>query len=93
MQFHIRKNIIPFLPSTLHVPVEDALERDRLRRMPNTFLPPILQGRRNSMEGVILLGDSWNMRHPLTGGTYTAHFVFLCINGHMAFRWHDGSFK
>jgi squalene monooxygenase len=39
--------------------------------MPNSFLPPAEQGGNQSKEGVILLGDSWNMRHPLTGGGMT----------------------
>ena len=39
--------------------------------MPNTFLPPAKQGTKHTKEGVILVGDSWNMRHPLTGGGMT----------------------
>ena len=39
--------------------------------MPNSFLPPVEQGGRHTKEGVILLGDAWNMRHPLTGGGMT----------------------
>ena len=39
--------------------------------MPNSFLPPIEQGSSHSKEGAILIGDSWNMRHPLTGGGMT----------------------
>ena len=39
--------------------------------MPNSFLPPVEQGGRHAKEGVILLGDAWNMRHPLTGGGMT----------------------
>jgi squalene monooxygenase len=39
--------------------------------MPNSFLPSIEQGGPHSKEGVILLGDAWNMRHPLTGGGMT----------------------
>jgi squalene monooxygenase len=39
--------------------------------MPNSFLPPVEQGSRHTKEGVILLGDAWNMRHPLTGGGMT----------------------
>jgi squalene monooxygenase len=39
--------------------------------MPNSFLPPVEQGGPHSKEGVILLGDAWNMRHPLTGGGMT----------------------
>lgn len=39
--------------------------------MPNSFLPPVKQGGTATKEGCILLGDSWNMRHPLTGGGMT----------------------
>lgn len=39
--------------------------------MPNSFLPSVQQGNPLSKSGVILLGDSWNMRHPLTGGGMT----------------------
>jgi len=42
--------------------------------MPNTYLPPAKQGTKHTKEGVILLGDSWNMRHPLTGGGMTVAF-------------------
>ena len=38
--------------------------------MPNSFLPAVQQGKQTK-EGVILVGDSWNMRHPLTGGGMT----------------------
>ena len=31
--------------------------------MPNSFLPPVP----NPKSGVLLLGDAFNMRHPLTG--------------------------
>jgi squalene monooxygenase len=39
--------------------------------MPNSFLPPTRQARPAGREGVVLLGDAWNMRHPLTGGGMT----------------------
>jgi squalene monooxygenase len=39
--------------------------------MPDSFLLPVEQGGPHSKEGVILLGDAWNMRHPLTGGGMT----------------------
>lgn len=51
--------------------IHDALDKDRIRRMPNSFLPAVMQGSKHTKEGVILLGDSWNMRHPLTGGGMT----------------------
>ncbi|KAJ3496117.1 hypothetical protein NLJ89_g10531 [Agrocybe chaxingu] len=70
----ILDEILPQLPSSLHLPIQTALEKDRLRRMPNSFLPPIEQGTNNTKEGAILIGDSWNMRHPLTGGGMTVAF-------------------
>jgi squalene monooxygenase len=36
--------------------------------MPNSYLPP---HRQEGHPGVILMGDSLNMRHPLTGGGMT----------------------
>ena len=62
---------MPQLPAALHVAIREALDRDRLRRMPNSFLPSVEQGGKRTKEGVFLLGDSWNMRHPLTGGGMT----------------------
>ncbi|KAI0821747.1 squalene monooxygenase [Trametes gibbosa] len=64
---YILTKVVPALPASLHLPAQKAIENDRLRRMPNSFLPPAKQGT-VTKEGVILLGDSWNMRHPLTGG-------------------------
>ncbi|KAA1470077.1 squalene epoxidase [Dentipellis sp. KUC8613] len=74
LKSHILDEILPGLPSALHLPIQKALEKDRLRRMPNSFLPPSEQGGRHTKEGVILVGDAWNMRHPLTGGGMTVAF-------------------
>ncbi|GJE95952.1 squalene monooxygenase [Phanerochaete sordida] len=79
LKAHILDNVLPALPSALHIPVQKALENDRLRRMPNSFLPPTEQGGRHSKEGVLLLGDSWNMRHPLTGGGMMCAFNDVVI--------------
>ena len=68
MQAHILSNIVPQLPAALHLPIQNALDAERLRRMPNSFLPPVEQG---ATCGALLLGDAWNMRHPLTGGGMT----------------------
>ncbi|KAG1724534.1 squalene epoxidase [Suillus lakei] len=65
---HIITEILPSLPTQLHEPIRAALSADRVRRMPNSFLPPVSQTHKR---GVILLGDAWNMRHPLTGGGMT----------------------
>lgn len=50
--------------------------------MPNSFLPPSMQGTGSSPRGAIMVGDAWNMRHPLTGGGMTVAFndVVLLTN-------------
>ncbi|KAJ7022067.1 squalene epoxidase-domain-containing protein [Mycena alexandri] len=71
LKAHILANIAPQLPASVQLPLKNALDKDRLRRMPNSYLPTIPQGRASSKPGVIFIGDSWNMRHPLTGGGMT----------------------
>jgi 2-polyprenyl-6-methoxyphenol hydroxylase-like FAD-dependent oxidoreductase len=71
-QGHILANIVPQLPPSLQAGVRTFLEKDRLKKMPNSFLPPTRQAKAGAVkEGVVLIGDSWNMRHPLTGGGMT----------------------
>ncbi|KAF4562613.1 Squalene epoxidase [Pleurotus pulmonarius] len=70
-QSHILTEIIPQLPPSLRLPATRAVQFDRLRRMPCPFLTAISQHARHTKPGAILLGDAWNMRHPLTGGGMT----------------------
>ena len=56
-------HLVPILADHIIGPFKSALAEGRLRAMPNSFLPPIP----NPKPGVILLGDAFNMRHPLTG--------------------------
>lgn len=58
------ERIYPQLPEHLKEPFLEALQNDRLRSMPASFLPPSPVNK----PGVLLLGDAYNMRHPLTGG-------------------------
>ena len=56
---------------SLQKPFEEAVTSyDRLKSMPNSFLPPSM----NKIDGLIMLGDAMNMRHPLTGGGMTVAF-------------------
>ncbi|KAI5887401.1 SE-domain-containing protein [Schizophyllum commune H4-8] len=115
---HIASQLVPQLPETLRGSILDALNDPgaRLRRMPNSFLPPAPQHTFSPSHltlplyilytilwpfislftlsssiaqpapatkdgkpapstarkrGVILVGDAYNMRHPLTGGGMT----------------------
>ncbi|KAK3671933.1 Squalene epoxidase [Recurvomyces mirabilis] len=67
---HLKNIVLPSLPAAVRPSFELALERDKLRSMPNSFLPPTT----NKTPGMILLGDAMNMRHPLTGGGMTVAF-------------------
>ncbi|KAJ3765233.1 squalene epoxidase [Lentinula raphanica] len=73
---HILNRIVPQLPSMLHTAVTDAVQEGSFRKMPNSFLPSVMQGGNEfgTKEGVFLVGDAWNMRHPLTGGGMTVAF-------------------
>lgn len=58
------EKIHPQLPDHIKQPFLLAIQNDRLRTMPASFLPPSPVNK----SGVLLLGDAYNMRHPLTGG-------------------------
>nr|BDI08703.1 squalene epoxidase [Pagrus major] len=61
---YMAEKICPQLPEHLKESFMVALQNDRLRSMPASFLPPSPVNK----PGVLLLGDAYNMRHPLTGG-------------------------
>lgn len=44
-------------------PFKESVEDGRIRSMPNSFLPPVPSPK----PGSLILGDAFNMRHPLTG--------------------------
>lgn len=66
-------NIVPFVPKHVQAPLIHTLNtcgpesECRLRALPCCFLPPAPI----CTPGAILLGDAFNMRHPLTGGGMT----------------------
>lgn len=67
LRSYLETIVRPQLPEQVQKSFMLALETERLRSMPNSFLPPST----SSELGVILLGDAMNMRHPLTGGGMT----------------------
>lgn len=64
------EKIYPQLPDHLKEPFLEATQNSRLRSMPASFLPPSPVNKR----GVLLLGDAYNIRHPLTGGGMSVAF-------------------
>lgn len=71
---YIENEVLPIIPKSVQSSFYDALQSERLRSMPNNFLPPSI----NINEGLILLGDAMNMRHPLTGGKQI-YYQLTCI--------------
>ncbi|KAI4637387.1 hypothetical protein J4E83_000203 [Alternaria metachromatica] len=67
---HMLNVALPQLPACVQPAFRKAIEAGKLRSMPNSFLPPTTQ----KQAGLIFLGDSMNMRHPLTGGGMTVAF-------------------
>lgn len=66
---YLTNDVLPNLPEELHQSFKEAIASKKFRAMPNQFLSAAKQGLKN--RGFIMLGDSLNMRHPLTGGGMT----------------------
>jgi len=67
---HLFEHVLPQLPEQIHKSFVDAVKERRFKLMPNRslFARPYL------IAGAMLVGDSLNMRHPLTGGGMTVAF-------------------
>ncbi|KAI9105297.1 squalene epoxidase-domain-containing protein [Phlyctochytrium arcticum] len=70
LQQYLEDKVMPQLPKSIQPSFKSALQSQRIRSMPNSFLPPST----NTRSGVVYLGDAMNMRHPLTGGGMTVAF-------------------
>jgi len=82
LQKYFIDTVVPQLPPEVGKAVKHAAETQEPMTMPNRTLDS--QAPRET--GAILLGDSWNMRHPLTGGGMTvalrdAELLTLLLNG------------
>ena len=60
---YLREIIVPQIPEGLQIAMREAIDAGRIRSMLNKTMPaaPLHQ------PGALLLGDAFNMRHPLTG--------------------------
>uniref|UniRef100_UPI00358F66C0 squalene monooxygenase n=1 Tax=Myxine glutinosa TaxID=7769 RepID=UPI00358F66C0 len=61
---YLLHEVAPNLPEHLREAFCKSLQSSHLRCMPASFLPPSPVDK----AGVLVLGDAYNMRHPLTGG-------------------------
>ncbi|HXH18734.1 MAG TPA: FAD-dependent monooxygenase, partial [Chitinophagales bacterium] len=74
---YLRETVFRQLPQSMRQAYIRALEEDKFKAMPNVMAAskPVRKG------GVILLGDSLNMRHPLTGGGMTVALTDVHLIG------------
>jgi squalene monooxygenase len=72
---HLKNVVLPSLPQQVQPAFESAIDRDKLRSMPNSWLRPTI----NKTPGLVILGDAMNMRHPLTGGGMTVAFTDVVL--------------
>ncbi|XP_050205989.1 squalene epoxidase 3-like [Mercurialis annua] len=67
MAKYLKNVVAPQVPPVLHDAFISAIDNGNIRTMPNRSMPadPL------PTPGAILMGDAFNMRHPLTGGGMT----------------------
>jgi squalene monooxygenase len=90
---HLKTVVYPQLPACIQAAflnaVDDCVKRNRWQSMPNQSLAV---ERPNLPVGTLHVGDSFNMRHPLTGGGMTVGLtdveLLLRLMGQTT-DWHD----
>jgi len=73
----LKTEIAKDLPKDMVNSFLKAMDEDQIQVMPNHNM----KGQAHRKKGAVLLGDSLNMRHPVTGGGMTAVFADIkCLN-------------
>ncbi|PWA84635.1 FAD/NAD(P)-binding oxidoreductase family protein [Artemisia annua] len=67
MANYLKTVVAPQIPSELYDAFVAAVDKGNIRTMPNRSMPADPQ----PTPGALLMGDAFNMRHPLTGGGMT----------------------
>ncbi|XP_027179092.1 squalene epoxidase 3-like isoform X1 [Coffea eugenioides] len=67
MANYLKTVVAPQIPAELHDAFISAIDKGDIRTMPNRSMPAAP----HPTPGALLLGDAFNMRHPLTGGGMT----------------------
>ncbi|CAK7339710.1 unnamed protein product [Dovyalis caffra] len=67
MANYLKSMVAPQVPSELRDAFISAIDKGNIRTMPNRSMP----AEPHPTPGALLMGDAFNMRHPLTGGGMT----------------------
>ena len=68
LKYHVREKVRQYMPESMYESLDKAIEEGKFKFMPNHYMTAV----ECKKTGVVMVGDSLNMRHPLTGGGMTA---------------------
>ncbi|KAD7479314.1 hypothetical protein E3N88_02450 [Mikania micrantha] len=85
MAKYLKTVVAPQVPREVYDAFIAAVDSGNIRTMPNRSMPasPV------RTPGVLLLGDAFNMRHPLTGGGMTVALSDIVVLRDLLKPWHD----
>ncbi|KAI7751253.1 hypothetical protein M8C21_016015, partial [Ambrosia artemisiifolia] len=72
---YLKTIVAPQVPCEVHAAFMAAIESGDIRTMPNRIMPASSV----PTPGALLLGDAFNMRHPLTGGGMTVALADIVV--------------
>ncbi|XVF15384.1 hypothetical protein REPUB_Repub09cG0147800 [Reevesia pubescens] len=85
MANYLKTMVAPQVPSELHDAFIAAIDKGNIRTMPNRSMP----ADPNPTPGALLMGDAFNMRHPLTGGGMTVALSDIVVLRDLVRPLHD----
>lgn len=85
MASYLKTVVAPQVPPQLHKAFLSAIDRGKIRTMPNRTMPAAP----HPTPGALLMGDAFNMRHPLTGGGMTVALSDIVVLRNLLRPLHD----
>ncbi|KAK7246664.1 hypothetical protein RIF29_41534 [Crotalaria pallida] len=85
MANYLKTVVAPQVPPELHTSFIAAVEKGKMRTMPNRSMPAAPY----PTPGALLMGDAFNMRHPLTGGGMTVALSDIVVLRDLLRPLHD----
>ncbi|XP_057990398.1 squalene monooxygenase SE1-like [Hevea brasiliensis] len=85
MAKHLKTVVAPQIPQELRDAFVFAINKENIRTMPNRSMPAAP----HPTPGALLLGDAFNMRHPLTGGGMTVALSDIVVLRNLLRPLHD----
>ncbi|XP_058080490.1 squalene monooxygenase SE1-like [Magnolia sinica] len=85
MANYLKTVVLPQIPDELHDAFISAIDGGSIRTMPNKSMP----ASPHPTPGALLMGDAFNMRHPLTGGGMTVALSDIVLLQNLLEPLHD----